>query len=251
MPPQKHYLQVLILLYSYKTTSSAHTLLKITLGTLDTLPSVNSKKGGHSLSGAGQRKIRSDKKKDVKPTLSFELKDTIYRLSYITYTPVKNIGEALCIDAMYNQKIITSLASHFKRNIKIGNTMYIGNRDSNQIPKRLPAPTDKITIRFKQAHFDFIYDLAYALNVSPSRVVAILLQYAMSDMATVNRFIVSYLEHELTTNQLKELKEVLRYINQNSQHHHSWYAFLSAIVDETNGTVTRLKEMITNFLSDM
>ncbi|MEB9310261.1 hypothetical protein P4I99_33175 [Bacillus cereus] len=39
-----------------------------------------------------ERKVRKDKKVDIKPTISVDLKECIYRLSYITNKPVKDGG---------------------------------------------------------------------------------------------------------------------------------------------------------------
>ncbi|MED4888435.1 MULTISPECIES: hypothetical protein [Lysinibacillus] len=66
----------------------------------------------------GQRKVRSDKKMDLKPTLTIELKDAIYRLSYVTNTLVKDVSAHLCAVAIDSVEIMKSIAKHFQRDIR-------------------------------------------------------------------------------------------------------------------------------------
>lgn len=195
----------------------------------------------------GERKERSDKKKEVKPSIPTELKDAIYRISYITYTPVKEICEQLCIAVMTDQKILTDLSTFFIRDIRIGSTFYLGELDNRHIKKRVDGSKERITIKFRRADYEVIYGLGYALDCSPSRVVAILLQLAMQDIRIVNRYIKRHLENELSEAQMKELKSVLRYINNMNNTHHSWASLLSQIFDDV-GPVSRIKDAITDFL---
>ena len=90
-----------------------------------------------------RRKVRSDKKVDVKPTLNIELKDAVYRLSYVTRQPVKNVGEELCVLAFHTNEIIIRLVPYFQRDIKIGKTLYMGRADNKQMIKRLPGHNEK------------------------------------------------------------------------------------------------------------
>lgn len=195
----------------------------------------------------GERKQRSDKKKEVKPTLPLDLKDAIYRISYITYTPVKDVCEKLCVEVMRDQKILSNLSMYFQRDIRIGSTLYIGKLENKHIKKRIECEKEKVTIKFKREDYEIIYALGYALDCSPTRVVAILLQIAMLDMRIVNGYIKQYLESELTESQMKELKGLMKYINEVSDTHHSWASLLSRVVDEV-GKVTRIKDAISDFL---
>lgn len=156
----------------------------------------------------GVRNVRSDKKVDVKPTLNIELKDAVYRLSYVACQPVKNVGEELCILAFHSNDVIIRLAHYFQRNIKIGKTLYMGRADNKQMIKRLPGHNEKITIRFKQYDFNSIYDLAYAIGVTPSRMVAVLIEFAMSSKVIVNDYVNKYVEGTMTDGQLRELETI-------------------------------------------
>ncbi|MCM3176307.1 hypothetical protein [Cytobacillus horneckiae] len=51
-----------------------------------------------------KRKTRSDKKKDIKPTINIKLHECINRLSYITNTPVKDVGVHICMAELESKK---------------------------------------------------------------------------------------------------------------------------------------------------
>ena len=166
----------------------------------------------------GQRKTRSDKKKDVKPTLGIELKDAIYRLSYIVKAPVKDVVEWLVLETMSNQKAIVKLVGYFKRDYMIDNTLYVGNYNRDQYPKLIAGPTEKITTRFTQRDYALIYDLAYALELSPSRVVAVLIDLAMSDIPTINKCLKTFTRHEFSDNDMKEFNKLNKYVRKKALH---------------------------------
>ncbi|MCM3068585.1 hypothetical protein M3568_19950 [Priestia flexa] len=74
-----------------------------------------------------KRKIRSDKKRDVKPSLPIDLKECVYRLSYITNTPVKNVIESICISGLASSKVMDYLSNYFRRGFSFGSTVYMGD----------------------------------------------------------------------------------------------------------------------------
>ena len=174
--------------------------------------------GVGTMSREGYRKIRSDKKRDVKPTINLELKDAIYRLSYVSNTPVKDLIEWLVLDAIRNQKILTRLVGYFKRDLVVDGTLYVGNHEREQFSKLVPGKTEKVTTRFTQYDYARIYDFSYTLEVSPSRAVAILLEFAMSDIPTVNKCLKSFIKHELTDNQVKEINKLNKYVLKKAHH---------------------------------
>lgn len=153
------------------------------------------------------KKVRSDKKIDVKPTLSIRLKDLIYSISYVTHTPVKSVGESLSLFALHSKDMMESLAPYLKRTVRIANTLYRGHDDNPQLVKKVFGKNEKITIRFKQQDYARLYDLAYALGVSPSRVVAVLIELALSDVKPFEWYVNETVDG-MTDNQLKEYERI-------------------------------------------
>ena len=157
--------------------------------------------------------VRSDKKRDVKPTLQIELKDAIYCLSYILKTPVKDVSEWLVLNALKTQEIIVKLVGYFKRDyVMLDGAVLVGRYDREQYPKIDPGRTEKITVRFKQVDYARIYDLSYCLGVSPSRATAILLDLSFSHIPTVNKCLQHFVKRDFDENELREFKKLNKYV---------------------------------------
>lgn len=208
----------------------------------------------------GEKRQRKDKKRDIKPTIQYSLKSSIYRISYITDTPVKTIGEELTIAALRDKKVIDRLSIFFQRDFLYGNTLFRGHGESQHIGHRSEGKNERITIRFTQEIYRMITDLAFALDCSKARVVAILLEAIVKDMQVLNSYIKGYLGEHLTEKQMLELRNILRNINSSQWvqlaedqktkqvEYYSWASLLSFIVDDVNMPIYRVKEMVSEFL---
>ena len=162
--------------------------------------------------GEATRKTRSDKKREVKALLPVELKDFIYRISYVTHTPVKDVGERLCNLAIHEAGIIADLSKHFRRGIHLDNVFYSGSTDTPGIQKRTPGEKDRISMRLNQRLFELVAVISYALDCQPSRTVAVLLQMIVKDYAIMGKYINDALPSHLTNHQKRELGNILSYI---------------------------------------
>lgn len=197
------------------------------------------------------RKDRSDRKIDVKPTVSIELKDCIYRLSYITDTPVQFLVEHICEHGVISRKVIENLSKHFQRTVRLNNTLFMGGLDSPAITKKdLFVETGRIHTRFSKLTHENISTLAYALNVTPTRAAAVLLETTIKQTDLVNVFVRAHLSKELNESRMSELKKVLRYINANNsdEETYSWFAFLSNFIDEIKDTASTVSQSLQDFL---
>ena len=193
------------------------------------------------------RKTRSDKKRDVKPTISSNLKDCIYRLSYITNTPVKDVAEILCVKGLQSRKVIEYLSEYFRREYKFLNTIYMGDpgRESLQ-GKYQSRKNERITIRFTQATYENIFSLANALDVTPSKATALLLDASIRNTNLLNAYVKRYLHDHIDDIRMKELKQVLKYINKNNPYNEeiSWFTLLSMMIEEIKGSTNSVKGVI-------
>lgn len=199
-------------------------------------------------SGEVVRKVRSDKKRDVKPFISLELKDAIYRLSYITGTPVKNVCEELCVNAINNKHIIEELSNYFHRNIRVNNTLYMGAIENPKIhTKKMATKNDRVSLRLTTELYEFMYTLSYALDCSVSRVVSILLERGIHDVAFINRYVNKHLR-DIDDNRKKELQKILDYINEGLEEEVSLGSLLSYIVDEFKQPIKTTKDAVNDFI---
>lgn len=136
----------------------------------------------------GERKKRSDTKREVKPLLPIIVKDAIYQISYKTHTSVKNVCEYLVVATMNDRKVLTDLSAYFQRNLKFEKTIFFGNLNKQRIKKRFEGYKETVTMKLKYADYEFICELGYALDCRPTVVVAILLQVAIRDICIVESY---------------------------------------------------------------
>lgn len=197
------------------------------------------------------RKIRSDKKRDVKPTVSKELKDCIYRLSYITDTPVKDVAEQICMNGFGRQKVVSHLSSNFRRDVRIDNTLYIGDINRVSVRKRTsPGQSERISIRFKSDMYERLSVIAYALDCSVARACALLLDSTVRDTDFVNNFAQEYLNKHVDKQRMEELKKVLQYINSGNPYEEeiSWTVLLSYLMREVKVSAEKVQDTVTDFI---
>lgn len=201
--------------------------------------------------GERERKVRSDKKRDVKPTVSIQLKDTIFRMSYITNTPVKDVGEAICLHGISSKRVMDRLSENFRRSIRLGNTMYMGSLDRPPLNRKGPAgKCERVSLRIKQADFEEISTLAFALDVTPSRATALLLDASIRDGDFINSYFEEYLKRQLDERRMTELKAVLKYLNKNNPYEEeiSWSVLLTYILDELKESASSMTESISLYI---
>lgn len=200
--------------------------------------------------GSG-RKVRADKKRDVKPTVSLELRDCIYRISFITDVPIKDVIEAICINGIGRRIVVGHLSLNFRRNIRISNTLYRGDPERMPVKKRQSSGrTDRIHTRVLPEMYDALASLAYALDCSVSRACALLLDASVRDSEFINEFVRRYLEKNIDDERMRELRKVLKYINANNPYNevYSWAALLSFMVEEVRESAGKVTDTVSTFL---
>lgn len=198
------------------------------------------------------RKVRADKRREVAPTLSTGLKDCIYRLSFIVDMPIKDVAEEICKSGMERGKVMSHLSQHFIRDIRIGNTLYMGRPENEPVLRRIPGRTEKISIRFLKREYNFLDALSHAMGLnSVARACALLLDATIRDVDFVNDFVEEFLERHLDEERMDELKEILRYLNHNNPYDEtiSWARFFSYLVmDDIKENVHGVKDAVSDFV---
>ncbi len=166
----------------------------------------------------GSRKVRSDKKRDVKPVVHIELYECIVRLAYITNQPIKDIGEKICREGMQSKKVIDLISQYFRRNFFFSDHItYQGMKE--RVPCKIDRGTGeraRITLRIPQCLHDRVGELAYALDLTIASTTALLLESSVKNTDIIHTCIEEYVEKNLDEQRKKQLKEVLHFINQNN-----------------------------------
>lgn len=202
----------------------------------------------------GQRKERSDKKREVKPLIPTEEKEKIHRIAHITDKAIKDVCEFLIVFLIRDIDTIDMLSKHFKRDIVIHKIYYMGDINVVTVSKRLKGETDTVSVKFKREDFEIISALAYALDCTPTRVTAILLEAALRNVKAVNKFIYDYMTEELSNVQMIKLRKVLSYVNKQSDEideYSSWLTTLSTIIGDIRPATKKLYELVDNYLKKL
>lgn len=194
--------------------------------------------------------MRSDKKRDVKPTIEDNLKECFFRLSYITHTPVKDVVASICKQGMRTKSVIDEISNYFIREYQFRNTYYIGDTNKKSLQRVVLDSPVRVTTRLDQKTYLEIRSLAYALDVTPTRSLAILLEFSVKNIDVVDSFVRNYLKDEMDHRRMKELQEVFSFIKKNnpSENEISWFAFLSTILDDVKESAFNIKDVVGNWL---
>jgi hypothetical protein len=162
------------------------------------------------------RKVRSDKRRDVRPLVSVQLGECIDRLSYVLSVPVKDICEAFCLEGLKSKRVIDSLSPYFTRDYGHDGTLYRGSLQSLPVHVRNKLDKKRLTVRFMQHDHERVGRLAYTMDASVSMATTALLNAAFKDREIFNRYVNSKIKMQLESERLKHLNIILKYINKNT-----------------------------------
>ncbi|WP_342047227.1 hypothetical protein [Bacillus sp. OTU530] len=165
------------------------------------------------------RKVRSDKKREVKPTITMSLYECIDRLSYMTTNPIKDVAEEICVLGLQSEKTIDLLAGYFRRDYWIQERKLIRG-DVSRAPytfKDGDSQKRRISIRFSQSVHDKLSELAYALDMTVSSTTALLLKTAIYESSIFVDYILKHLDDETTEARMNQLQYIVDFINESNK----------------------------------
>lgn len=197
------------------------------------------------------RKVRMDKKRDIKPTVSKDLKNCIYSLSFITDTPVKDVIEEILKSGVRRKKVISYLSQYFLRDIEVEGTIYFGDIDRVPVSKRsLYGRGERVSTRVTQRMHDTLSAFSYIMGCSISRATALIVDATVRDTEFVNDFCKTYIEENVDEERMRELKRVLKYINAGNPFDEriSWAALLNHIMEDVTHQTDRVQKAVSNFM---
>jgi|HigsolmetaAR206D_1030411.scaffolds.fasta_scaffold00003_178 hypothetical protein len=198
-----------------------------------------------------KRKVRSDKKRDVKPTIPLSLYECVSRISYITRTPIKDVAEYLCVRGLEEQEVIEALSGRFRRKYWFKNTLFIG-RPERMAERVLKSrePKQRISIRFPQIIHDQIADLAYSLDMTVSSATALLLDASAKHAGILDDYIARHVTNTLDSARKKQLKEVIRYLKKDNPYAEeiTLARLISYIVEEVMDHTINAKRAVESWL---
>lgn len=159
--------------------------------------------------GTTERKPRSDKKVDVKPTMSLELKELLYHFAYLSNEPVKDAAERLCTLGAMSEVVITSIRRWFRRDYHRPNTITVGYLERPRLKIIMKGETGKVTIKFPQTDYDIICRLAHALDITPTSTCTLLIKMTLTNRDFMGSYVERYLK-DLDKNKLLDIHRLLK-----------------------------------------
>ncbi|WP_274307008.1 hypothetical protein [Solibacillus daqui] len=137
----------------------------------------------------GERKRRSDKKVDVKPTMSVTLKQQLYDFAELCNEPVKDTAERLVVMGMISPIIIQEFCKWLRRNYTYNSSIAIGYAERPKLKLTSQSETGKVSIRLKINDYDKLSELAYALDITPTATATMLIRLTTRDPEFMQYFI--------------------------------------------------------------
>jgi hypothetical protein len=128
--------------------------------------------------------------------------------------------------------------------------MYLGDLERESLQRRSKSVKERITIRFSQTTYDNLSSLAYALDVTPTKATALLLEASVKNSEFVHEYIEEYVGSFLDEGRMKELKKVMKFINENNPYDEefSWAEFIDVLFNEIKMGTSTVKNALTDWI---
>lgn len=125
------------------------------------------------------RKVRSDKKRDVKPTVSTYIRNNICTLANIVGLSTGDAGLILISRGMHNDDVMRTFQPLMISNFNMDNRIYVGNRECGPVKINYRGSVAKVSIKFPSDIFEELRCLAFSIGLPPTTTAALMLRKAM------------------------------------------------------------------------
>ncbi|MEH6889329.1 hypothetical protein V7024_06260 [Bacillus sp. JJ864] len=200
-----------------------------------------------------RRKVRSDKKREIKPSVPLKLYECISQISYVLDKPMKQVAEELCKEGLNSGKVIDDLSVYFTRDYwKDQYTLIRGFSENERYDIYDGVIKKRVSIRFEQPTYNRLSALSFALDLTTSSGTALLLKTAISDPSIMETYFMKYLSDELDSRRIQQLKYILNYISEENDLDIEFdiNTFIAYMIDQTKKKTVRLKDGIVKFLDE-
>ncbi|MFP7199666.1 hypothetical protein SFC08_01715 [Lysinibacillus halotolerans] len=186
-------------------------------------------------------------KREVKPFIDIDVKDTIYKLSFVTGYSVMSICEDMCNQA-FKKGLGHELSPFFKRGIQVDGAVYQGNKKAIKF-ETSSSKIERISMKVNNNAYEYAYNLSYAIGCSVAKIVAYAVEKSMNDFSFLDRYIRQFLSKQIDKERkdimLKIVKTVNKYYAIDEEY--SIAALLLYIADEYK----RLSDGVEGVLKDV
>lgn len=140
------------------------------------------------------RKVRSDKKREVKPTLANNLKENLCHYSYVTNQPIKDACLFLIEKGLRNDSILREFQKIMIGDFQTENKLYIGNRKGGfPVKLKWSSKNERVTIKIPQLVYSELNRLSFAVGLSVSATSALMLKAVISSWSFKDEHLMFYM----------------------------------------------------------
>lgn len=169
-------------------------------------------------------------KKEVKPFIDTGVKDTIYKISFVTGYSVKSICEDLCNHA-FKSRLGNELSPYFKRELTIDGMSFQANKKAEKF-ESTSKDIERISMTLNKNLYEYAYQLAYAMSCSVSKIVAYGVEKSMNDFNFLNSYINQFLSKNIDKERKDIMLKIVKTVNNESTEEYSMASLLLYIADE-------------------
>jgi hypothetical protein len=191
------------------------------------------------------RKVRSDKKRAIAPSLDVDTYELISHLSYVCDLPLKTVGELLSREAFNSYKILDEIKVHFRRTLQYKDDhYYVG--DIQKKPYRMEkGDKRRLYLKFYEFEYENFATLAYALDCSLSAATGLLIQKAIQRKDVMYPILSRYIHRKLDPKRAMQLREICRYLDKRSPYEYITVPhIISHVLENCIETGKRIKREI-------
>lgn len=150
-------------------------------------------------------------KKEVKPFIDIDVKDTIYKLCFISGYSVNGMCEDFCNNA-FRKGLAQELSPYFKWGLQIDGAVFKGDKKA----KRFVSSSDnleRISLKIDGKIHSYAYNLAYAMETSVAKIIAYGIEKSMNDYDFLDRYIKQFLRNKIDKERKDMILKLVRTIN--------------------------------------
>lgn len=148
-----------------------------------------------SKGGRAGRLVRSDKKVDVKATMSVQSKKNLHDFALLCNEPIKDVAERLIVLSVISRDVIEKLCIWFRRDYRYDVSIVFGDESRARLSVKNNGETGIVSIKFKRQNYDALCAVAYALDITPSAAASVLIVLSMQNHSFMSEYVNVHLTH--------------------------------------------------------
>lgn len=154
-------------------------------------------------------------KQDIKPFIDTMIKDTIYKISFVTGYSVKSMCEDFC-NHVFKSGLGNELSPYFKRDITIDGMEFKGNKKAVKF-EPISENSERISMKINSDAYEYAYHLSYAVGCSVAKIVGYAVEKCMRDFDYLSKYIDQFLCKSLNEEGKNSMKDIVDIVNEDFQ----------------------------------